>query len=141
MNLTAQSLEDQFLGRVCLTPPQTMCLLNQRIARFRAHSCSLHFLFWSFKGLHFRTQIDRLPQGTKVQHIYDTNLDAIILPLPKRREEQESIAQALFAHSERLRSEQARLAKLKRLKEGLMRDLLTGRKRVLPEDKTETIVA
>ena len=33
INLTAQSLKDEFLGRVCMTSSAERCLLNQRIAR------------------------------------------------------------------------------------------------------------
>lgn len=33
MNLTAQSLADEFLGRICLTDQDECCLLNQRLAR------------------------------------------------------------------------------------------------------------
>jgi type I restriction enzyme S subunit len=33
MNLTAQSLKDEFLGRTCITSSDECCLLNQRLAR------------------------------------------------------------------------------------------------------------
>jgi hypothetical protein len=69
MNLTAQSLEDQFLGRVCMTPDGCICLLNQRIARVNATSCRRDFLYWALRGPHFRKAIDSIPQGTKIQHI------------------------------------------------------------------------
>ena len=135
MNLTAQSLEDQFLGRVCMTPPKTFCLLNQRIARFRAKDCHLPFLFWAIKGTYFRAQIDRIPQGTKVQHIYNSDLEAIILPIPKKQIEQKAIAEILLAQSTRIRTEEAYRDKLKLQKKGLMHDLLTGKVRVKDADK------
>ncbi|MBD2130563.1 restriction endonuclease subunit S [Microcoleus sp. ZQ-A2] len=125
MNLTAQSLEDQFLGRVCMTPPDTFCLLNQRIARFRAKDCYLPFLFWALKGTYFRAQIDRIPQGTKVQHIYNSDLDAIILPMPKEQSEQRAIAEILFTLSALVRSQESLIVKLKQMKAGLLHDLLT----------------
>jgi type I restriction enzyme S subunit len=125
MNLTAQSLEDQFLGRVCMTPPDTFCLLNQRIARFRAKDCYLPFLFWALKGTYFRAQIDRIPQGTKVQHIYNSDLNAIILPMPKEQSEQRAIAEILFTLSALVRSQESLIAKLKQMKAGLLHDLLT----------------
>jgi restriction endonuclease S subunit len=130
MNLTAQSLEDQFIGRVCMTPPDTFCLLNQRLARFVAKSCYLPFLFWTLKGPHFRKQIDRVSQGTKVQHIYDENLNRITLPVPTKESEQVAISGMLFAHSDRIRTEEAALGKLRQVKRGLMDDLLSGRVRV-----------
>ena len=130
MNLTAQSLEDQFLGRVCLTPSGTHCLLNQRIARFHSMSCSILFLFWSLKGPFFRTQIDNVSQGTKVQHLYDSNLKSVLLPIPNSLEEQTAISDKLFSVSDLINQENRQLAKLAVLKTGLMQDLLTGRVRV-----------
>ena len=130
MNLTAQSLEEQFLGRVCMTRPGEQCLLNQRLARFRPLDCNLAFLFWSLRGPFFRSQIDRNPQGTKVQHIYNRDLESVVLPLPERQAEQELIASVLFSAARQIDSENWMLAKFQKLKSGLMTDLLTGRVRV-----------
>jgi type I restriction enzyme, S subunit len=134
MNLTAQSLDDQFLGRVCMTLPETRCLLNQRIARFVSMDCHLPYLFWSLKGPHFRAQIDRLPQGTKVQHIYERDLDAVNLAVPSSSGEQVSIAEILFTQSALIHKEEVYRDKLKLVTEGLMEDLLTGRVRVPVEE-------
>jgi len=133
MNLTAQSLEDQFLGRVCMTLPGEQCLLNQRLATFRPLDCHLPFLFWSLRGSFFRLQIDRNPQGTKIQHIYNRDLEAVVLPIPERRLEQELIASVLFSAAKQIVSEELLLAQMRQLKSGLMNDLLTGRVRV-PEN-------
>jgi type I restriction enzyme S subunit len=130
MNLTAQSLEDQFLGRVRFTSARTFCLLNQRIARFKPKGTHLPFLFWMLKSEHFRSQIDRVPHGTKVQHIYNEDLERTVLPVPDRLSEQERIAEVLFEHSETIQAREAELSKLHSLKRGLAHDLLTGRVRV-----------
>ena len=105
-------------------------MLNQRLARFRAIGCHLPFLFWSLRGPFFRPQIDRNPQGTKIQHIYNRDLEAVVLPIPKRREEQELIGSFLFAAAKQIDAESSMLIKLQMLKSGLMNDLLTGRVRV-----------
>ena len=130
MNLTAQSLDDEFLGRVCLTPSGPDCLLNQRIARFFIFGCDKHFFFWFCKSRLFRRQIDRLCQGTKVQHLYNRNLNNLWVPVPESRDEQISIAATLFSVSKRIENEEIAGAKLLRLKQGLMDDLLTGHVRV-----------
>jgi type I restriction enzyme S subunit len=127
VNLTAQSLDDQFLGRVCLTPPGTLCLLNQRVARFKASACYLPFLFWVLKGPHFRWHVDQIPQGTKVKHIYNSNLDAALIAVPREEDEQKLIARVLFSASGTIENEQVSLGKLQHLKTGLMQDLLTGK--------------
>lgn len=130
MNLTAQSLEDQFLGRVCMTRPGERCLLNQRLARFRSVDCQLSFLFWSLRGPLFRAQMDRNPKGTKVQHIYNRDLEAVVLPIPKRKDEQEEIASVLFSTAQAVEIEYSQLSKLQNLRSGFMDDLLTGRVRI-----------
>ncbi|HVO25081.1 MAG TPA: restriction endonuclease subunit S [Candidatus Margulisiibacteriota bacterium] len=127
MNLTAQSLEEAFLGRVCITRPDEQCLLNQRLARFRPLDCHLPFLFWTLRGPFFRHQINRNPQGTKVQHIYNRDLEAVVLPMPLRRAEQELVASVLFTVADQIESEGSLLTKLQVVKAGLMTDLLTGR--------------
>jgi type I restriction enzyme S subunit len=132
MNLTAQSLEDEFLGRVCLTPQNTLCLLNQRLARFRARACHLAFLFWTLKGPHFRWQVDQVPQGTKVKHLYNSNLTNAYVAVPKDEREQKNIAQILFTATSALAAETRLLEKRRKLKSGLMQDLLTGKVSVEP---------
>jgi type I restriction enzyme, S subunit len=136
MNLTAQSLEEDFLGRVCLTGPNTKCLLNQRIARFRTKACVLDFLFWAFKAPSFRFQIDRLTQGTKVQHLYNTNLNSIMMAIPNNLSEQEKISEKLFSVSAMIKSEEATAQKLAYVKSGFMQDLLTGKVRVKLDEST-----
>jgi type I restriction enzyme S subunit len=130
MNLTAQSLEDQFLGRVCITPDGNECLLNQRIARIKPHSCKRDYLYWALKGPQFREYIDSIPQGTKVQHLYNRNLDAIRLAFPECSTEQRSIAEGLWEIENNSQASIEFFNKLKALKTALMQDLLTGKKRV-----------
>ena len=132
MNLTAQSLEDQFLGRVCMTPEGNSCLLNQRIARIIPYSCDPSFLFWSLKGPHFRDYVNSIPQGTKVQHVYNRNIDAVQLAIPKSNTEQESIASTLWGIEKKTDAFLKQLEKIKSLKTALMQDLLTGKVRVTP---------
>jgi type I restriction enzyme S subunit len=130
MNLTAQSLEEQFLGRVCMTQAGDFCLLNQRLARFRPLDCDLRFLFWSLRGPVFRRQIDKNPQGTKVQHIYDRDLRAVHLPVPKDPAEQTKIVNILFGFANHIGAEQCLAQKLDSIRLGLRADLVTGRVRV-----------
>jgi type I restriction enzyme, S subunit len=134
MNLTAQSLEDGFLGRACITGPDTKCLLNQRIARFISLGISTDFLLWFFRGPVFRSQIDRTATGSKVQHLYNSDLDAVVIPTPSDSEARE-IGAILWRAFDRHRSEQDELAKLRALKQGLASDLLAGRVRVTVSDE------
>lgn len=135
MNLTAQSLEDQFLGRVCIVQTSEPSLLNQRIARFQSIQTYHYFLYWLLRSSQFRNQIDRTVQGTKVQHIYNSDLNRVVLAIPETGWEQERISATLQSITESLISTEADLDKLHQQKHGLMQDLLTGRVRVI--DKLE----
>jgi type I restriction enzyme S subunit len=64
MNLTAQSLKDEFLGRICLTGSDERCLLNQRLARLTPVEVSTRYLLWLFKSSIFRRFVDGLNKGS-----------------------------------------------------------------------------
>jgi type I restriction enzyme S subunit len=130
MNLTAQSLDDEFLGRVCLYEDTEYSLLNQRIARFKALTVEHEFLYWILRSKQFRKQIDNTSQGTKVQHLYNRDLNRVKLGIPNKSEEQVGIALRLNKASEKIRAEIDSLQKLKQQKFGLMHDLLTGKVQV-----------
>ncbi len=127
MNLTAQSLDDEFLGRVCLYEDTELSLLNQRIARFKALTIEHEFLYWILRSKQFRKQIDNTSQGTKVQHLYNRDLDRVKLGVPSNLKEQTGIAMRLNKVSEKIRAEMGALQKLRQQKSGLMHDLLTGK--------------
>lgn len=82
MNLTAQSLADDFLGRVCLSSEQDEFLLNQRIARLHSSAASNEYLYWVFRSGAFRSYVATLNTGSLIQHISTRQLDAFMFPLP-----------------------------------------------------------
>ena len=94
MNLTAQSLKDEFLGRVCMTAAQDRCLLNQRIARLTPLGVDVRFAFWLFKSPMFRRYVDDLNTGSLIQHMFTSQVDEFQLPVPSR-EEQDEIARRI----------------------------------------------
>lgn len=101
MNLTAQSLKDAFLGRICLTADDEYCLLNQRLARIEPISFDRKWMFWLFKAPVFRNFVDDgLNTGTLIQHLYTSDLREFVFPAPPT-EEQRKIVQTL---EERLNS-------------------------------------
>ena len=69
-------------------------------------------------------------QGIKVQHLYNSNLEEIVLAVPKTIEEQKQIATVLFSIAENITEEERFRSKLYGLRRGLMEDLLTGVLRV-----------
>jgi len=72
MNLTAQSLEDGFMGRVCLAREGDRSLLNQRIGRFCAWRAEAlpEFIFRVFQSSRFQAYAIEMCEGSKVKHIF-----------------------------------------------------------------------
>jgi type I restriction enzyme S subunit len=91
MNLTAQSLADEFLGRVCLTGENEKCLLNQRIARLMPILVDEKYLLYLFKSNLFRSFVDGLNTGSLIQHMYTTQLVEFEFPLPPVDEQLEIV--------------------------------------------------
>jgi type I restriction enzyme S subunit len=93
MNLTAQSLKDEFLGRVCLTDDGERCLLNQRIARITPVGISPQFCLWLFKSGVFRRYVeDGLNTGSLIQHMFTSQVEDFVFPLPPEAEQSRFIS-------------------------------------------------
>jgi type I restriction enzyme S subunit len=82
MNLTAQSLKDEFLGRICLTGPQEHCLLNQRLARLTPFDADRCYLLSVFKARPFRRFVNSLNKGSLIQHMFTSQIDEFEIPMP-----------------------------------------------------------
>jgi type I restriction enzyme S subunit len=93
MNLTAQSLKDEFLGRVCMTGIDEYCLLNQRIARLTPIGVRSRFVLWWLKTPLFRTFVDRLNTGSLIQHMFTSQLDTFAFPLPPLAEQERIVVE------------------------------------------------
>jgi type I restriction enzyme, S subunit len=88
MNLTAQSLKDEFLGRVCLTDENSVSLLNQRLARIKPKSAlDTRYLFWALKSPLFRNFVKGLESGTLIQHMFTWQLESFQVPLAPPKEQ------------------------------------------------------
>ncbi len=71
----------------------------------------------------------KMGQGSSVVHIYTSNLKEVTIPVPKA-EEQRAIATALTDTDNLLQSLQKLIDKKKKVKQGAMQELLTGKKRL-----------
>jgi type I restriction enzyme S subunit len=93
INLTAQSLEDAFIGRVCLLRDGDDSLLNQRQGRFDCGSRILpEFLFRVCQTERFRRWVEARCEGTKIRHLYWRHLEPYELSLPPLSRQVEVIA-------------------------------------------------
>jgi type I restriction enzyme S subunit len=87
INLTAQSLRDEFLGRVCLTSEGEHCLLNQRLARLTPTIVCPEFLLIVFKSSLFRNFVSKLNSGSLIQHMFTSQIEQFAIPLPSEDEQ------------------------------------------------------
>jgi len=87
MNLTAQSLKDEFLGRACLTGINERCLLNQRIARLKPILIHSKYLLYVLKSQIFRRFVNGLNTGSLIQHMFTSQLDEFVFSLPPFEEQ------------------------------------------------------
>ncbi|MCX6803750.1 MAG: restriction endonuclease subunit S, partial [Candidatus Diapherotrites archaeon] len=82
-----------------------------------------------------KSQLDRLATGMKVYGVTKGNIKAVLIPLPRKRE-QLAIAQVLSDTAGLIESLEMLITKKKNIKQGAMQELLTGKKR-LPGFKGE----
>ena len=93
MNLTAQSLKDEFLGRACLTDEGEDCLLNQRLARLTPILIRPKFALYLLKAWRFRRFVDGLNSGSLIQHMFTSQLATFSFPLPPLAEQARIVAE------------------------------------------------
>lgn len=86
INLTAQSLEDGFMGRVCYARGDRTSLLNQRIGRFVGFSEVIvpEYLFRVLQGARFQAHAIAMCEGTKVKHMFWRHIEGFEFSLPPK---------------------------------------------------------
>lgn len=138
INLTAQSLKDDFLGRVCITSEDECCLLNQRLARLTPVLIPPKFMLWVFKSAHFRQFVAGLNTGSLIQHMFTSQLEEFVFPLPPQAE-QEAIVEVVEDQLSVIDHIQADLeTKLKSvpgLRQAVLRQAFTGE--LVPQDRSD----
>ena len=138
MNLTAQSLRDEFLGRVCMTGDRERCLLNQRLARLTPVATEPRYLLWMFKSQTFRRFVDGLNTGSLIQHMFTSQLEGFALPLPPVGEQQRiaiEVERQLSVLEELEQVVDANLKRADRLRQAILRRAFEGK--LVPQDPRE----
>jgi type I restriction enzyme S subunit len=82
INLTAQSLDDGFMGRVCMATGSGPSLLNQRIGRFVDFSALIlpEFLFRCLQSSRFVAHAAAMCEGSKIKHLFWPHIACFELP-------------------------------------------------------------
>ena len=138
MNLTAQSLKDEFLGRVCMTSADDHCLLNQRLARLTPVLANSRYLLWMFKASVFRRFVDGLNKGSLIQHMFTSQLAAFVLPLPPMAE-QTRIADAVEQSMSTIEDDdvtvERTVRRAERLRQSILKRAFEGK--LVPQDPND----
>jgi type I restriction enzyme, S subunit len=111
-------------------------LLVQRVGKFVPRNCDKNYLktllFYNF----YHYELIRKQKGMDIPHLSQNEILEPFLPLPLIGE-QKKIAQKLLSIQNYLQVEISYFHKLKKIKSGLMQDLLTGKKRVKVDEDIE----
>jgi type I restriction enzyme S subunit len=139
MNLTAQSLKDEFLGRTCVTAAGERCLLNQRIARITPlHGFDPKYALLLLKSALFRRFVNQLNTGSLIQHMFTSQLDDFAFPLPQLAEQERIVAEVEARLSEVAAAERqidANLTRAARLRQAILKRAFAGR--LVPQDPND----
>ena len=121
VNLTAQSLEDGFMGRVCLAREGDRSLLNQRIGRLRdwRADVSPEYVFRVLQSSRFQSHAIEMCEGSKVKHIFWPYIARYVFKLPPRQV-QHGVVTSLRQVDRTLESLRERLASLRRVHQRLI---------------------
>ncbi|MEQ9455613.1 MAG: restriction endonuclease subunit S [Phycisphaeraceae bacterium] len=121
INLTAQSLEDGFMGRVCLVTSGEPCLLNQRIGCFRDFSSELvpEFLYRCLQSSRFQKHAVSMCEGSKIKHLFWEHLERFEIPVMDGNR-QRDICEQLRCVDEQLFQSESRMCEARHVKEHLL---------------------
>jgi type I restriction enzyme S subunit len=138
INLTAQSLKDDFLGRVCITSTGELCLLNQRLARLTPFLIDSRYMLQVFKSTLFRGFVNGLNSGSLIQHMFTSQIERFVFPLPPPAEIDEilrRVSDALSAVNDTADLLDAEAADAARLRQSVLKAAFEGR--LVPQDPAD----
>lgn len=94
INMTAQTLDDRFLGRVCRMHDRA--LLNQRIGRLTtSDQISLDYAFVALHSVAFAEWVARKSEGSKVKHMHWRHIANYPLPMPPEDSQEAIVAESV----------------------------------------------
>ena len=125
------------LGNIAQIPDDSRYILSQRVVLLRFNEAVMlnDFAFWLLQRDSFQRELVRKSTGTTASGIRRAELERIllpVLPIPEQR----NLANGFRAAQRVIDTETELLVKLRRLRRGVMADLLTGEVRVPCEAAT-----
>lgn len=116
------------IGRVCLVPPDFRCTMVRSVAiiKLKKELASSGYVEVLFQSPLIQQQIASGQRQLAQANLFQGEIKRLVFPVPPI-EEQAAISLQANAMNHLFTSEVAELTKLKQLKQGLTRDLLTGK--------------
>lgn len=93
------------------------------------------FLTYKFNSKDLKDQINELTSGSTLKSIKMHQLKKLNLYIPKSKSEQKAIANILFDIDNEILNLEKKLEKYKQIKQGMMEQLLTGKIRLINDEK------
>ena len=120
------------VGRVAIVPPGFECVMVRSAALVKPDRTTLSGLFAQYflqSNAGQKQIFSSLNQGAQA-NLFLGHIQALRIPLPPTKTEQEAIAEALSDTDAFIDSFEQLIAKKRHLKQGAMQELLTGKKRL-----------
>lgn len=89
------------------------------------------YVSYIFQTEKYRKHISLLLAGSSINNLRPSDLEALSIPVPSQHTEQTAIAAILSDMDAEIAALEAKLAKVRQLKQGMMQELLTGRTRLV----------
>ena len=116
------------LAKCFLVPIDNKYAVNQRICIWRSKGADPKFLFYMLNRNKYFIGLD---DGISQTHILNHHIEKCRISIPIDKTEQTRIARILFDMDSEIEQLESQLAKYRQIKQGMMQDLLTGRKRLV----------
>lgn len=118
------------MGNVARVPGYRIALAQRLLTLCpKPERLTQDYLFWLLHWRRTTERLDLLTSGSTVTGVKQSAFRKVLFKFPKKSE-QERITRVLKSHAYASENEKKTVAKLQSLKRGLMRDLLTGERRV-----------
>lgn len=131
------------VGEVCKIPERhPRACLGQRMMLYRTDPEKIYndFFLYALQSKAIQNRLDLISGGSTVGHVRVGDIRDLYMFHPKTKKEQQQIASSLNHISSKIETEVNLCEKLRKLKAGLMHDLLTGKVQVKTEELEATHV-
>lgn len=127
------AMDGSLVGRsfAQLSEEDLPALLLQRVARIRSSEVDTNYLKECVCSENFTKHCDSVKTVTAIPHISPKDIRTFTINIPPSKEEQKAIAEILSDMDKEIENLEQKREKYKSIKQGMMQELLTGKKRLV----------